>query len=127
MLEDCEKDIESLSKKIIAFQDIAKTVKKRKNDLQTSLKLMDSIIEEGAISNTQLRMLIDEIIIYDEDGTLRIKIVLNGNFNTHFDLYDCDGNIIDTIGSSTKHPKFKELTVAQVLECYHEPKKISAE
>ncbi len=127
MLKDCEKDIESLSQKIIAFQDIAKTVKKRKNDLQSSLNLMDSIIEEGAISNTQLRMLIDEIIIYDEDGTLRIKIVLNGDFNTHFDLYDSDGNIIDTIGSSTKHPKFKELTFAQVLECYHNPKKISAE
>ncbi len=127
MLEDCENDIESLSQKIIAFQDIAKTVKKRKKDLQSSLKLMDSIIEEGAISNTHLRMLIDEVIIYDEDGKLRIKIVLNGDFANHFDLYDCDGNIIDTIGSSTKHPKFKELTFAQVLECYHYPKKISAE
>ena len=47
MLEDCEKDIENLSQKIIAFQDIAKTVKKRKNDLQSSLELMNRIIEEG--------------------------------------------------------------------------------
>ena len=80
-----------------------------------------------AISNTHLRMLIDEIIIYDEDGTLRIKIVLNEYFYTHFDLYDCDGNTIDTIGEPTKHTKFKELTFAQVLECYHYPKKISVE
>lgn len=127
MLKDCEKDIESLSQKIIAFQDIAKTVKKRKNDLQSSLKLMDSIIEEGAISNTHLRMLIDEIIIYDEDGTLRIKIVLNGDFANHFDLYDSDGNLIDTIGNPTACPKFKDLTYSQTIECYHYPKKLSAE
>ncbi len=127
MLEDCEKDIESLSQKIIAFQDIAKVVKKRKKDLQSSLELMDSIIAEGAISNTHLRMLIDEIIIYDEDGTLRIKIVLNGDFANHFDLYDSDGNLIDTIGNPTACPKFKDLTYSQAIECYHYPKKISAE
>ena len=97
MLEDCEKDIENLSQKIIAFQDIAKTVKKRKNDLQSSLELMNRIIEEGAISNTHLRMLIDQIIIYDEGGTLRIKIILNGNFTNHSDVYDVDGNLIDKI------------------------------
>ena len=127
MLEDCEKDIENLSQKIIAFQDIAKTVKKRKNDLQSSLELMNRIIEEGAISNTHLRMLIDQIIIYDEGGTLRIKIILNGDFTNHSDVYDVDGNLIDKIVDSTKSPKVKDFTYAQVLEFSYSPKMLTKE
>lgn len=127
MLEDCEKDIENLSQKIIAFQDIAKTVKKRKNDLQSSLELMNRIIEEGAISNTHLRMLIDQIIIYDEGGTLRIKITLNGDFTNHSDVYDDDGTLIDKIVDSTKSPKIKDFTYGQVLEFSYSPKKLTKE
>ena len=127
MLEDCEKDIENLSQKIIAFQDIAKTVKKRKNDLQSSLELMNRIIEEGAISNTHLRMLIDQIIIYDEGGTLRIKIILNGNFTNHSDVYDAEGDLVDSICEPNKSAKFIDLTYAQVLEFSYSPKKLTKE
>ena len=127
MLEDCEKDIENLSQKIIAFQDIAKTVKKRKNDLQSSLELMNRIIEEGAISNTHLRMLIDQIIIYDEGGTLRIKIILNGNFTNHSDVYDDEGDLVDSICEPNKSAKFIDLTYAQVLEFSYSPKKLTKE
>lgn len=127
MLEDCEKDIENLSQKIIAFQDIAKTVKKRKNDLQSSLELMNRIIEEGAISNTHLRMLIDQIIIYDEGGTLRIKITLNANFTNHSDVYDAEGYLVDSICEPNKSVKYKDLTYAQVLEFSYSPKKLTKE
>ena len=109
----------------LLFQDIAKTVKKRKNDLQSSLELMNRIIEEGAISNTHLRMLIDQIIIYDEGGALRIKIILNGDFTNHSDVYDDEGNLIDKIVDSTKSPKVKDFTYAQVLEFSYSPKKLS--
>ena len=127
MLEDCEKDIENLSQKIIAFQDIAKTVKKRKNDLQSSLELMNRIIEEGAISNTHLRMLIDQIIIYDEGGALRIKIILNGDFTNHSDVYDDEGDLVDSICEPNKSAKFIDLTYAQVLEFSYSPKKLTKE
>ena len=127
MLEDCEKDIENLSQKIIAFQDIAKTVKKRKNDLQSSLELMNRIIEEGAISNTHLRVLIDQIIIYDEGGTLRIKIILNGDFTNHSDVYDDEGDLVDSICEPNKSSKFIDLTYAQVLEFSYSPKKLTKE
>ena len=127
MLEDCEKDIENLSQKIIAFQDIAKTVKKRKNDLQSSLELMNRIIEEGAISNTHLRVLIDQIIIYDEGGTLRIKIILNGDFTNHSDVYDDEGDLVDSICEPNKSAKFIDLTYAQVLEFSYSPKKLTKE
>ncbi len=41
------------------------------------------IIDEGAISNTDLRMLIDEIKIFEVDGKLDVKITFNGKFKEH--------------------------------------------
>ncbi len=89
--------------------------------------MLNRIIEEGAISNTHLRMLIDQIIIYDDGGSLRIKIILNGDFTSHSDVYDDDGNLIDKIVDSTKSPKIKDFTYGQVLEFSYCPKKLSAE
>lgn len=41
--------------------------------------------------------------------------------------YDGDGNLIDTIGNPVGCPNFKDLTYSQAIECYHYPKKLSAE
>ena len=88
---------------------------------------MNRIIEEGAISNTHLRMLIDQIIIYDEGGSLRIKIILNGDFTNHSDVYDDEGDLVDSICEPNKSAKFIDLTYAQVLEFSYSPKKLTKE
>ena len=49
---------------------------------------MQKIIDEGAISNTDLRMLIDEIKIFEVDGKLDIKITFNEKFKEHSLNYD---------------------------------------
>ena len=53
------------------------------------------IIADGAISDTHLRMLVDEIVIYEKNGKLDIQITLNGEFRTHIDYYDESGDITD--------------------------------
>ena len=97
MLEDCEKDIEDLTKKISEFNNLDGMFKERRKELKKSIDLLGDITNAGAISDAHLRMLVDEIRIFDEGGRLRIQITLNGRFRTHFDFYDDDGNEIDRI------------------------------
>lgn len=47
------------------------------------MDVMQKIIDEGAISNTDLRMLIDEIRVFEIDGKLDVKITFNGKFKEH--------------------------------------------
>ena len=77
------------------MKDIETTVKERKKQMKKSVELLDGIIADGAISDTHLRMLVDEIVIYGKNGKLDIQITLNGEFRTHIDYYDESGDIID--------------------------------
>ncbi len=44
--------------------------------MKKSVELLDGIIADGAISDTHLRMLVDEIVIYEKNGKLDIQITL---------------------------------------------------
>ena len=77
------------------MKDIENTVKERKKQMKKSVELLDGIIADGAISDTHLRMLVDEIVIYGKNGKLDIQITLNGEFRTHIDYYDESGDITD--------------------------------
>lgn len=83
MLEKCESDIEILSKRIAELEDMDSTIKKRKAEISNSIEIFNMIIDEGTISDSDLRMLIDKIIISEKDGKLDIKIIINGKFREH--------------------------------------------
>lgn len=54
------------------------TIKKRKAKISSNIEIFNKIIEERSISDSDLRMLIDKIIISENDGKLDINITLNG-------------------------------------------------
>lgn len=83
MLEKCESDIETLSKRIAELEDMDNTIKKRKAEILNSIEIFNKIIEEGSISDSDLRMLIDKIEISEKDSKLDINIILNGKFKEH--------------------------------------------
>ncbi len=83
MLEKCESDIETLSKRIAELEDMDTTIKKRKAEISNSIEIFTKIIGEGAISDSDLRMLIDKIEISEHNGKLDIIIILNGKFKEH--------------------------------------------
>ena len=95
MLVSCETDIKTIENRIREMKDIENTVKERKKQMEKSVELLDGIIADGAISDTHLRMLVDEIVIYEKNGKLDIQITLNGEFRTHIDYYDESGVITD--------------------------------
>lgn len=83
MLEKCESDIEILSKRIAELEDMDNTIKKRKAEISNSIEIYNKIIDEGTISNSDLRMLIEKVVISERNKKLDINIILNGKLKEH--------------------------------------------
>lgn len=49
------------------------------------------LIKDGAISDTNLRLLVDEIKIYESDKKLRIEINLKAKFTKYYEIYGKNG------------------------------------
>ena len=93
MLVACESDIKTIERRIQEMNNIENTVKERKKQMKKSVELLDGIIADGAISDTHLRMLVDEIVIHEKNGKLDVQITLNGEFRMHIDYYNESGDI----------------------------------
>ena len=55
------------------------------------IDILDGIIKDGAVSDNNLRLLVDNIVIHESDGKLSINIDLKAAFSSHLDIYDEDG------------------------------------
>ena len=97
MLEKCESDIQKLEDEIKSIQDYNSTIKKRKAEMKDSVEIIEEIIKEGAISDANLRLLVNKIIIFEKDKTLSIKIKLNAKFQRHKDCYNDNGIVLEKI------------------------------
>lgn len=91
MLEKCEAEIRNLTAEIAAIRDYDATIRKRKAEMKSSIDILGEIIKDGAISDANLRLLVDNIVISEQDGKLSINIDLKAAFSSHLDLYDEDG------------------------------------
>ena len=88
MLEKCEKEIADLEKRIVEMKNIENTVKNRKSELKNSIEVLERIATEGAISDADLRLLIEKIEIGEKDGKLDVTVIFNGKFRQHIDFYN---------------------------------------
>jgi len=95
MLESCDVDIKKLSEQIASIQDYDNTIRSRKTEMKESIDLLEEIVENGAISDTHLRMLVDEIVIHEHDKKLQIAIIMKAAFRRHVDFYDENGEVTD--------------------------------
>lgn len=60
-----------------------------------NIDLMDSVIADGAISDSHLRMLIEQITVTEKGGKLTINFMQGGSHRIHFDYYNENGEMID--------------------------------
>lgn len=97
MLEKCESDIQKFEDEIKSIQDYNSTIKKRKAEMKDSVEIIEKIIKEGAISDANLRLLVNKIIIFEKDKKLSIKIKLNAKFQRHKDCYNDNGIVLEKI------------------------------
>ena len=97
ILKICEDDIERIKNEIESITDYNATIKKRKAEMKESVDLIEQIIQEGAISDANLRLLVDSIVISEKNKKLHIKINLNAKFERHKDCYDEEGNLTESV------------------------------
>ena len=97
MLEKCEAEIKSLTAEIEAIRDYDMTIRKRKAEMKSSIDILGEIVKEGAISDANLRLLVNKIIIFEKDKKLSIKIKLNAKFQRHKDCYNDNGMALEKI------------------------------
>lgn len=91
MLESCESDIKKIKTEIYEIENYDDTIKKRKAELKNTLEIMEEIVAEGAVSNSNLRQLIDKIVIHETADGLDIRIGIQADFTTHMKIYDGEG------------------------------------
>ncbi len=83
MLASCEEDIKRIKQELSDIINYNDTIKKRKSEMKETVDLIEEIIQEGQISNANLRQLVDKIIIYEDAEGLRLQINLNASFTEH--------------------------------------------
>ena len=76
MIEARREDIENLKKEISEIENLDKTIKQRKSVLKSSIELLDDIIAENNISNANLHLLFDKIIIEETEEGLNLELRL---------------------------------------------------
>ena len=91
LLESCESDIKKIKTEIYEIENYDDTIRKRKAEMKNTLEIMEEIVAEGALSNSNLRQLIDKIVIYETADGLDIRIRIQANFTTHMKIYDGEG------------------------------------
>lgn len=81
------------------------TIKSRKSDIESTIELLEKIIQEGEISDANIRMLVNRIIVSEQNGMISIQIKLNAKFTNHLMTYDEDNAAVTNMLSSSETAK----------------------
>lgn len=80
-----------MEKEINSILDYNATIKSRKSNIKSTIELLEKIIQEGEISDANIRMLVNKIVVSEHTGVIGIQINLNAKFTNHIMIYDEDG------------------------------------
>lgn len=83
MIQKKENDLSIIKEEIEKYKNLENTIKNKKEQIKTSIDLLDDIISNGSMKESHLRMLIDKIIIYEKNGKLDIEFQIKAAFQTH--------------------------------------------
>ncbi len=99
MIEKREAEMASIRKHISELENLSDTIRKKQTTIRKDIAMIDDILSTEAISEAQLRLLVDRITIYKTDAGLDARITIKAPFRTHVDEYDDNGEIISSEGS----------------------------
>ena len=86
MLKKCEDDITTLTEQLDSIRNYEATIKKRKAEIKEGIDMLDEIVAAEEVSDAHLRMLVEEIVINEKKGKLKIKIKMRAKFSSHIDF-----------------------------------------
>lgn len=88
MIAKREEQIAEAKKQIEELQNISEMLRSRQAKLKRDISLIDDILREGKMSEAHLRMLVEKILVYEEDGKLDLEIRLKAPFRDHLDIFE---------------------------------------
>jgi DNA invertase Pin-like site-specific DNA recombinase len=98
MIAERESQIQEHQKKIDECREYDKISKEKHKNYHKASQVIQGIIDEGIITDTNLRMLVHQVRIHqNEDNSLDIRFKMNGNWNGGVAVYvepDTDDQII---------------------------------
>lgn len=95
MIQKREAEIASIKKQLTELESLEDTLKTRQAELKRDIRMMDDILAEGNISESNLRLLVEKIYISEHDGKLDVDIHLKAPFRTHVDFYE-KGEVVES-------------------------------
>ena len=80
MIETKREEIKNFKKEVYEIENIDKTIKERKATLKHSIELLDDIIAENNISNANLHLMFEKIVIEETEEGLNLDLRLKSPF-----------------------------------------------
>lgn len=82
MIEKRENEITELEQKISDSQKYDAVSRQKRDSLKSTSELLNEIISNGYVSDANLRMLLKEVKVFnDEDGGIDVVLEFNGDYN----------------------------------------------
>ena len=94
MISKCENQIAWIEKERASILDYNTTIRNRKSGIKSTVELLEKIINEGEISDANIRMLVKKITITEANDEQVINIELNAKFTNHIMTFDNGGEMI---------------------------------
>ena len=108
MIEKREAQIADARKQIEELQNISEVLRSRQAKLKRDISLIDEILHGGKMSEAQLRMLVEKILVHDDNGKLDLEIRLKAPFRDHLDTFE-NGELVNSfLAADLDHAQFGE-------------------
>ena len=88
MIAKREEEIKSIKQQIEDISHIGDILKQRQASLRQDINLLDQILSEEKLSEANLRMLVEQILVHEDNGELELEIRLKAPFRNHIDRYE---------------------------------------
>lgn len=95
MIEKRETEMETIRKQISDLENIGAVLRSRQVTLKRNIRMIDSILENGELTEEQIRMLVERIFVHESDGKIDLDIRIKAPFRGHLDEYEdgeCTGS-----------------------------------
>ena len=88
MIAKREEQIAQAKKRITELENIGQVIRSRQAKLRKDIGLIDDILADGNLTEAHLRLLVEKIYVYENEGSLSLDIHIKAPFQNHTDSYE---------------------------------------
>ena len=88
MIAKREEQIAQAKKRIAELENIGQVIRSRQAKLRKDIGLIDDILADGNLTEAHLRLLVERIYVYENEGSLSLDIHIKAPFRNHTDSYE---------------------------------------